>query len=106
MNEHVPNPQQHYEQELEERGLLHRAEFPVTPVKSFGRWIGLLTRRAFEELPDGTVVVSIFTATESTKGVDYIDLDTRGGQIAYGIPIEGEEAEALSQIYSDPSSSK
>lgn len=102
--EHGPsNSRQAHEQELVDRGLLHEADMPVTPVKCNGRWIGLLTPRAFESLPDGTVVVSIHSY-ELTKGVDYIDLDTRGGQIAFGLPIEGEEAARLSAIYGDPSS--
>lgn len=95
------NSRQAHEQELIGRGLLHEAELPVTPVKCGGRWIGLLTKRAFESLPDGTVVVSIHSY-ELTKGVDYIDLDTRGGQIAFGLPIEGEEAARLSERYGDP----
>jgi|GEM_PF-4958420 len=102
MNDRMPDPQRHHEQELEEQGLLHKPDLPLTFVKSFGRWVGLLTRSGFEELPDGTVVVSVITSAERTKGIDYIDLDTRGGQIAYGIPIEGEDAETLSRIYEDP----
>ncbi len=103
MNEHMPDPKQHYEQELEERGLLHKSDLPLTPVKSLGRWLGLLTPRGFEELPEGTIVVSLY-GKQRIKGVDYIDLETRGGQIAYGIPIEGEDAETLSRIYGDPTS--
>ncbi len=104
MSEHIPNPEQHYEQELEERGLLHNTDLSLTFVKSFGRWVGLLTRSGFEELSDGAVVVSVVSGAKRTKGVDYIDLDTRGGQIAYGIPIEGEDAETLSRVYGDPTS--
>lgn len=92
---------QEHEQELVDHGLLHEATSPITPVKCGGRWIGLLTPRAFELLPDGTVVISIHSY-ELTKGVDYIDLDARGGQIAFGLPIEGDEATRLTERYGDP----
>lgn len=96
------NSRQAHEQELIGRGLLHEADLPVTPVKCGGRWIGLLTKRAFEELPDGTVVINIH-GNQLIKGEDDIDLDSRGGQISSGLPIEGEEAEQLTKKYGDPS---
>ena len=48
-----------------------------------GRWIHLFTPEEISELPDGTVVISIFGKTLIT-GRDYIDLDTRGGYSAFG----------------------
>lgn len=101
MENKYSSSRQSYEQELTEKGLLNQSGLPLTPVKSCGHWLGLLTKQAFEDLPDGTAVVSIH-GKRLTKGEDYIDLDARGGQISFGIPIEGADAETLSAIYGDP----
>ena len=44
----------------------------------------LLTPDELAIVPDGTVLVSI-SGTTATKGVDYIDDDTRAGLLAYGL---------------------
>lgn len=44
----------------------------------------LFTLEEYEQLPDGFELVCI-DETEAIKGVDYIDLDTRGKYIAYGV---------------------
>ena len=54
------------------------------PAKYEGVTIKLLTPRAFEDLPNGSVVVSIH-GEEKTKGTDRIDQDTRGGCLAWGL---------------------
>lgn len=47
----------------------------------------LFTPEEFEQLPDGTVLECIMTDDDPVvKGKDYIDMDTRFGHIAYGIP--------------------
>lgn len=38
----------------------------------------------FEQLPDGIELTSI-SGTKVTKGVDYIDQDTRFGYLAFGV---------------------
>ncbi len=48
-----------------------------------------VTPAMFESLPDGSELYSAFDKNEKvTKGVDYIDGDTRGGRMAYGIRAE------------------
>jgi hypothetical protein len=47
----------------------------------------LLTEQEYNELPDGTVLECI-SGEIATKGKDYIDMDTRGGCIAYGLTPE------------------
>ena len=49
-----------------------------------GRIIWLLTEEEFQALPNGTKLISIFGEVV-TKGIDYIDMDTRGGYIAFGV---------------------
>ena len=44
----------------------------------------LFSINEYELLPDGIELESI-GGTKKTKGIDYIDLDTRGGHIAWGI---------------------
>lgn len=44
----------------------------------------LLTPDEFQRLPIGAVLVSI-SGFEYVKGKDYIDDDTRGGHLAYGL---------------------
>lgn len=73
----------------------------LTPVRCCGQWIDLMTVEAFENLPDGTVVMSI-SGAYYTKGVDNIDLDTRGGQIAFGLPAGEERAKYLTDRYGAP----
>ena len=61
------------------------SQFPhKTPQIHLGRTINLLTEKEFEELPNGALVVDIF-GCEAIKGKDYIDNDTRGGYLAFGI---------------------
>lgn len=56
-----------------------------------GRILLLLTEEQLNALPDGTRLVSI-AGQEVEKGVDYIDLDTRGGWLAYGhVSIASED---------------
>lgn len=59
--------------------------------------IRLLTPEQFRKLPDGTEVISIL-GERMTKGVDYIDDDTRGGFMAYG--LEDPLVEALKEKFS------
>jgi hypothetical protein len=54
-----------------------------------GSVIYLLTPEQYAALPDGTEVVSIMNE-KKIKGKDYIDDDTRGGYLAYGLPHGSE----------------
>lgn len=47
-----------------------------------GLWI--FTKKEFDQLPDGIKLKSV-TNRVVVKGKNYIDLDTRGQHIAYGI---------------------
>lgn len=50
------------------------------------RWddnLWLITEKEFEKIPNGTELTCI-DGTTVTKGVDYIDMDTRFGHLAYG----------------------
>lgn len=44
----------------------------------------LLTEDEFNQLPDGTELIAIDN-DKVIKGKDYIDLDTRGGHLAFGV---------------------
>lgn len=44
----------------------------------------LLTPEEYEALPEGVVLTSINDNTV-TKGGGYVDMDTRGGYLAYGL---------------------
>lgn len=59
----------------------------------------LFTKEEYDKLPDGFVLTCI-DGTERTKGVDYIDLDTRFGYLAYGVvnPAEHPDQEILLMI--------
>lgn len=47
----------------------------------------LLTPEEFLFLPDGAILTCI-DGSKAVKGKDYIDDDTRGGHLAYGITVE------------------
>lgn len=49
---------------------------------SSGLWV--FTKEEFKKLPDGITLKSV-TNRIVVKGKDYIDLDTRGNHIAYGV---------------------
>lgn len=49
-----------------------------------GRTIWLLTEKEFDNLPNDTKLISILGEVV-TKGIDTIDMDTRGGYIAFGV---------------------
>ncbi len=59
----------------------------------------LLTEAEFAQIPDGTLLISI-SGNKAVKGRDYIDDETRGGYIAYGIvdPEQHELAPLLMQF--------
>lgn len=48
-------------------------------------WI--FTEAEFNQLPDGIVLTCIIKGQAKTKGIDNIDMDTRGGHIAWGVDI-------------------
>lgn len=50
-----------------------------------GRVIHLIHEDDYRAIPDGTVLTCISGETV-VKGRDVIDMDTRGGMLAYGIP--------------------
>lgn len=56
----------------------------ATWVTPDGRLLLLLTQEQLDALPDGTELVSIL-GENVVKGTDYIDGDTRGGWLAYGM---------------------
>lgn len=58
---------------------------PHEPYKHVGEVIELQTPDEFAALPDGTLLISI-SGEEKVKGRDDIDLDTRFGRIAWGLP--------------------
>ena len=49
-----------------------------------GRKITLVTPHEFAQLPDGTALIAI-DGERVVKGTDYIDNDTRGGYLAFGL---------------------
>lgn len=59
-----------------------------------GDQLWLLTKEEFDEVPDGTVLLSINDET-TVKGKDYIDDDTRFGVIAYGLTPAMAESQGL-----------
>ena len=52
-----------------------------------GRTIVLQTPAEFSTLPNGTILYDIF-GERYVKGQDYIDNDTRGGHLAFGLLLE------------------
>jgi hypothetical protein len=54
-------------------------------INQTGEFIILFTPDQFNNLPDGIELTNIF-GSKYIKGTDYIDLDTRFGFLAYGIP--------------------
>ncbi len=62
----------------------HHTDEPDGGYPHRGKDISLLTVDELARLPDGIRVVSIF-GEEKVKGRDYIDDDTRGGRLAYGL---------------------
>ncbi len=77
----------------EASGVVPRAlvEFNPRSRENNNRWsdkqtdpLWLLTRDEFDMVPDGTVLVGI-SGQRKTKGVHYIDQDTRAGYIAWGL---------------------
>lgn len=69
-------------------GYVPRIGDPVIERKPYahvGEIIELLTPEQFAALPDGTALISI-SGQEKVKGRDDIDLDTRFGRIAWGVP--------------------
>ena len=65
---------------------------PVTPLFAIGdgRYVKLLTPAEFEQVPEGTELLTINGRT-LVKGVDYCDDDTRWGFLAYGPEVfDGE----------------
>lgn len=54
----------------------------------------LFTEEEYKEVPDGTILLSINNQTK-VKGKDYIDMDTRGGYIAYGLTPVLAESQGL-----------
>jgi hypothetical protein len=60
---------------------------PSRPWPHEGEYISLLTPEEFARLPNGVTVISIF-GKEYVKGRDYIDDETRGGRLAFGVQDE------------------
>lgn len=59
-------------------------EWKLTEPININRIIDLVHENDFKNIPDGTELVCI-DGTKVIKGKDYIDNDTRGGYLAYGI---------------------
>lgn len=62
--------------------------------------IHLVTPKEFEAFPEGFEFISI-SGEHAVKGKDYIDDDTRGGCLAYGVKMplsEHPEAELLTKL--------
>jgi hypothetical protein len=57
--------------------------------KHAGKVIYLVTPEEFAKLPKGTPLLSI-NGREVVKGIHYVDGDTRGGYLAYGVLIPGD----------------
>jgi len=58
----------------------------------------LLTPEEYTEVPDGTVLLSV-TGDIRVKGKGYIDDDTRGGCLAYGLtPVMAESQGLMPQF--------
>lgn len=54
----------------------------------------LLTEEEYNELPDGTALLSIMNKV-TVKGRDKIGMDTRAGVIAYGLNLRMAESQGL-----------
>ena len=64
-----------------------------------GRWIKILTREEFGELPLGSVVVNIFSGYEFVIGQHDIDIKLRGATLDLGTYIELETARQLDVLF-------
>lgn len=69
---------------------------PWEPKDNEEETLWLFTIKEFQELPDGTELESIMK-DKVVKGKDYIDMDTRGGHIAYG--IKGIKTHPLAKLF-------
>lgn len=59
----------------------------VAPESLRGKEIHLITEAEPRTLPAGTMLVTILGRSAKVGGSDRVDLDTRGGFLAYGIPV-------------------
>ncbi len=68
-------------------------------MQSWDGTLWLFSPEEFDRLPDGFEVKDIMGET-AIKGKDYIDRDTRGGWLAYGVdnPKTHPQAELLTKI--------
>ena len=68
-------------------------------MQSWDGKLWLFNEDEFNKLPDGFELKCINGKTY-TKGKDYIDMDTRGGWLAFGVehPLTHPESELLSTI--------
>ena len=62
------------------------------PIHEENLW--LLTKEEFDEVPNGTVLISI-NEKPVVKGKDYIDDDTRLGVLAYGLTPAMAESQGI-----------
>jgi len=66
----------------------------------------LVTQEEFDALPDGTVLTCIDDTTVTKGSDDYIDDDTRGGCLAYGVtgdhPLRVAQLEAMASAPARP----
>ena len=56
----------------------------ATSILEDGRVIEIIKLKNFSTILDGTILIDIF-GESYIKGIDKIDLDTRGGYLAFGI---------------------
>lgn len=75
----ITDPLADYKPRIGDPVILHK------PYAHVGEIIELQTLESFAALPDGTLLISI-QGEEKVKGRDDIDLDTRAGRIAWGLP--------------------
>ena len=74
----------------------------LAPMNCNGRWIKILTREEFGELPLGSVVVNIFSGYEFVIGQHDIDIKLRGATLDLGTYIDDETARKLDILYPQP----
>lgn len=92
--------------ELQEVTLYERGTLPpgvgfYPVVNSCGQWCNILTLQEFDAVPNGATVIGILSGKHLTKGTDYIDTDTRGGQIAFALPYDDKTSQWLDERYPD-----
>ena len=65
-----------------------------------GTTTNLLTPEEYQDLPDDIVLISI-SGEKKIKGVDYVDQDTRGGFLAWGLFKDPNSNGPITMVFSN-----